>query len=345
MFSVAVTAPEKVEIVDIPEPTPGPYDAVIKTELAYLCNSTDRKVIEGHFPGVSNYPLLLGHESVGMVDNVGAKVTTFKPGDRVVGGLLLEPKDSGYSSAWGGFSEYILVKDHQAMVNDGVADSEHGWDEVFQIQKVVPAEIPVEAAGLLCTWREVYAGFRDFRLQSEDDIIIFGAGPVGLSFVRFARLLGHIFVGCVDPNAEKREKAMALGADAVFKPDDPELSRLTEKRGKPLDAVIDAVGNESIINAALPLIRMAGSVCVYGVIGQPRINLAKDSAPYNFNLLVHQWPTRKYEAAAQEPLCHWIRERMLRHEDFITAEYNIADINEAINRVTVGKALKVALRF
>jgi threonine dehydrogenase-like Zn-dependent dehydrogenase len=345
MFSVAVTAPGKVEIVDIPDPTPGPYDAIIKTELAYLCNSTDRKLIEGHFPGIEAYPLLLGHESVGLVHTIGAKVTTFKPGDRVVGGLLLEPKSSRYSSAWGGLSEYILVKDHQAMVNDGVADSDHGWDEVFQIQKVVPREIPVESAGLLCTWREVYAGFRDFRLQPDDDILIFGAGPVGLSFVRFAKLLGMKFIGCVDPNAEKREKAMAMGADAVFLRDDPELGRLAEKRGKPLDAVIDAVGNESVINAALPLIKMAGSVCVYGVIGQPNIKLAKESAPYNFNLLVHQWPTREYEAAAQEPLCQWIREGKLRHEDFVTTEYNITDIGEAIDRVIIGKALKVALRF
>ena len=79
MFSVSVTEPGKVAIVEIPDPEPGPYDAVIKTELAFLCNATDRKLIEGHFPGVENYPLLLGHESVGIVETVGEKVATFKP--------------------------------------------------------------------------------------------------------------------------------------------------------------------------------------------------------------------------------------------------------------------------
>ena len=96
MFSVSVTEPGKVAIVEIPDPEPGPYDVVIKTELAFLCNATDRKLIEGHFPGVEDYPLLLGHESVGIVDSVGEKVATFKPGQRVVGGLLLDPKTSGY---------------------------------------------------------------------------------------------------------------------------------------------------------------------------------------------------------------------------------------------------------
>lgn len=345
MFSVCATEPGNVGIVEIPDPGPGPYDAVIKTELAYLCNATDRKLIEGQFPGVEDYPLLLGHESVGIVESVGQKVISFKPGDRVVGGLLLNPTNRGYHSGWGGFSEFTLVKDHLAMVSDGVADQEHGWDELFQIQKVVPREIPVEAAGMLCTWREVYAGFRDFRLGPGEEILIFGAGPVGLSFVKFARLLGMNFIGCVDPNQSKREKAAALGADDVFAPDDKEIGRLAERRGRLLDAVVDAVGRESIINAALPLITMAGSVCVYGVIDTPDINLSKNSGPYNFNLLVHQWPTREYEAAAQEPICRWIKDGKLRYQDFITAEYKIAQIQDAIDCVKSGQALKVALRF
>src|SRR5690349_4978059 len=90
MFAVAVTEPNNLQIVEVPEPTPGPYQARIKTEVACLCNMTDRKLIEGHFPGVEQYPLLLGHETVGIVDAVGRKVRNFKVGDRVVGGLLLD---------------------------------------------------------------------------------------------------------------------------------------------------------------------------------------------------------------------------------------------------------------
>ncbi len=136
MFSIAVVGPNKVEIVEVPKPIPGDYDAVVKTEVSFLCNATDRKLIDGHFPGVETYPLLLGHESVGIVEAVGKRVTSFAPGDRTVGGLLLEPTDPQYASGWGGFSEYILVRDHQAMLNDGVADAEHGWSDLYQIQQV-----------------------------------------------------------------------------------------------------------------------------------------------------------------------------------------------------------------
>lgn len=345
MLTVAVIEPGKVQVVDIPEPVPGPYEARVRTEVACLCNATDRKLVEGHFPGVEDYPLLLGHESVGIVDAVGEKVRHFKVGDRVVGGLLLNPTDQTYASGWGGFSEYTLAGDHQAMVEDGVARPEKGWVEVYEIQRVVPPSIPVQAAVLLCTWREVYAGFGDFNLQEGDDILVFGAGPVGLSFVKFARLLGLGYVGSVEILAEKRQKAIEMGADAAFAPHDPELQNLTDKRGKPLEAVIDAVGSEDIINSATSFIKMAGSICVYGVIDKPTINLDKSRAPYNFNLLVHQWPTRFREAAAQEPLCEWISQGKLSHTEFLSAEFPISKIEEALELARSGRALKTLLRF
>jgi D-arabinose 1-dehydrogenase-like Zn-dependent alcohol dehydrogenase len=345
MFSVAVVEPNRVELVEIPDPQPGPYEAVIKTEVSYLCNRTDRKLVAGHFPGVETYPLLLGHESAGIVDTIGNKVQSFKPGDRVIGGLLLEPTDSGYASGWGGFSEFILVKDHQAMVADRVADAEHGWDELYQIQRVVPGSISARAAGLLCTWREVYAGFSDFQLNAEDDILIFGAGPVGVSFVKFARLLGMNYIGCVDPHASKREKALAMGADEVFTPQDPKLKSLAQLRAKPLDAVIDAVGSQAVINAGVALIKTAGSICVYGVIDQPTITIEKHRGPFNFNLFVHQWPTREQEDAAQEPLCDWINAQHLDYRDFITAEFPITDIAGALEHAASGQALKILLEY
>lgn len=345
MLSVAVKKPDQVELVEIPEPTPGPYEARIRSEAACLCNSTDRKLIEGHFPGVEDYPLLLGHETVGIVDAVGDKVRNFKVGDRVVGGLLLNTTDSSYASGWGGFCQYILAGDHHAMIEDGVDNAKNGWFEVYEIMRVVPPSILVEDAVMLCTWREVYGAFGDFNLKKGDDILVFGAGPVGLSFVKFARLLGLDYIGSVEPLPEKRQKAIEMGASAAFAPDDPDLNSIVEKRGKPFDAVIDAVGKESIINAALPLIKLGGSVCVYGVIDRPAVNLQKSEGPYNFNLYVHQWPTRFREAAAQEPLCEWIEAGKLSHKEFISAEFPLQQINQAIDLTNTGKTIKTLLRF
>ncbi len=345
MLSVAVVKPDQVELVDIPIPTPGPYEARIRSEAACLCNATDRKLIEGHFPGVEDYPLILGHETVGIVDAVGSKVQNFNVGDRVVGGLLLNTNTPDYASGWGGFSENILAGDHHAMVADGVANPENNWFEVYEIMRVVPNSIPIEDAVMLCTWREVYGAFGDFQFQEGDDILVFGAGPVGLSFVKFARLLGLGSICVAEPLSEKRRMALDMGADTVIAPDEGGLNALVADRGEPFDAVVDAVGKEAIINSALPLIKMGGSICVYGVIDTPQVNLQKHKGPYNFNLFVHQWPTRFREAAAQEPLCEWIEAGKLSHKEFISVEYPISQINQAIEGSKTGKTIKTLLRF
>ncbi len=345
MLAVVVVEPGRVELADLPQPTPGPYEARVKTEVASLCNATDGKLIAGHFPGVDTYPLMLGHESAGIVDAVGEKVRNFRVGDRVIGGLLFNAGDGRTASGWGGFCEYTLAADHDAMVADGVADAEHGWFEVYEIQRTVPPDIPVEAAVLLCTWREVYGGIGDFQLKPGNDLLVFGAGPVGLSFLRFGRLLGMGTIVVVDPVEAKREKASAMGANVALPPDAQALSDLVASRGKPFDAVVDAVGSPAIVNMSLPLIRMGGTIGVYGVIAEPAMTLEKGQGPYNFNLFMHQWPTRWRERAAQAPLCDWIRAGTLQAEEFVTHEFPVQQIGEAIEQVKNGKVIKALLRY
>jgi threonine dehydrogenase-like Zn-dependent dehydrogenase len=344
MRAVAVTEPNKVEIVEVGTPVPGPYQALVRTEVAYLCNATDGKLVTGHFPGVEDYPLMLGHESAGIVEAVGEKVRNFSVGNRAIGGLVFEFDDPKYHTGWGGFCEYTLCNDHDAMVEDGVADEEHGWFECYEIQRVVDPDISAEAAGLLCTWREVYGGFGDFQLSAGDDILVFGAGPVGLSFAKFGKLLGLNYIGVMDPLANKRDKAIALGADEAFDPDD-DLDAVVERRGKPFDAVIDAVGIPAITNRALPLIKMGGTIGIYGVIADDAITIEKGKGPYNFNLFVHQWPTRHREHAAQAPLCDWLRDGTLKAEEFITHEFPVEQINEALAAVQRGEVIKALLRY
>jgi threonine dehydrogenase-like Zn-dependent dehydrogenase len=186
----------------------------------------------------------------------------------------------------------------------------------------------------------VYGGFGDFQLKAGDDILVFGAGPVGLSFVKLAKLLGLGYVGIVDPLESKRRRALAMGADQAFEP-----GSVKARQGKPFDAVIDAVGRESIANAALSLIGMGGAICIYGVLAEPSITIHKNKGPYNFNLFVHQWPTRWRERAAMEPLCRWVRAGKLRAADFITHEFPVERIAEAVEAVSGGEALKVLLRY
>jgi len=345
MRTVSVNRPGEVEIVNLAAPEPGPYQALVRTEAACLCNATDGKLVSGHFPGVDTYPLILGHESAGIAEAVGEKVKTFQVGQRAIGGLVFDFKEPGYASGWGGFSEYVLVNDHDAMVADGVADEAHGWFECYEIQRPVPDDIGLPEAVMMCTWREVFGGFGDFNLQAGQDILVFGAGPVGLSFTRFGKLLGIRSIGVVDPLPQKRDKALAMGADEVFSPEDVESERFLTQNGARYDVIIDAVGSGRIVNAALPLVKMGGSIGVYGVIADNAITIEKGKGPYNFNLLMHQWPTRSRERAAMEPLCEWIRSGKLTASEFITHEFKLEEIGDALEAVKSGNVIKALLAY
>lgn len=346
MRSLAVMKPNEMALVDVPKPAFGPYDALIKSEVDFICNATDRKLIEGHFPGIGaeGYPMLLGHENAGIVEEVGAKVKTFKPGDRVIGGLIWDTP-APYKSGWGGNSDYVVARDHLAMVADGVADEAHGWNDLYQIMKKVPSDIQPDAAAMLCTWREVYAAFQDFHLKPEDKILVFGAGPVGLSFINFAKNKGFKFIASVEPAKEKHALAKRLGADVVYTPDQDFVAQFQKDAGSLADAVIDAVGNPKITNASLPLLKLGASMCVYGVMADDVITVEKGKGPLNFNLFIHQWPTRVFEAAATEPLCEWIREGKVKADDFITGRFPIEDFEKAFAATRQPGSIKTMITF
>ena len=106
MKTVAVTAPGQVEIIDTPQPTPGPYQALVRTELACVCNKTDGELVHGSFPGMEEaFPFALGHESVGRVEQIGDKVRNFTAGDRAVSGLVFDLGVEGNSPSETGVCE------------------------------------------------------------------------------------------------------------------------------------------------------------------------------------------------------------------------------------------------
>ena len=355
MRSVAVTRSGTVELRSIEEPKIGPYDALVRTELSYICNATDRKIVHRHFPGLpeSSYPLLLGHESVGIVQDTGPKVTGFKQGDRVIGALHLNPGEAGLGSAWGGHSEFTVVRDYAAMIREGAVRPEDGWNELFQIQLTVPLSIDPETAALMCTWREVYSAFHeDFSLRDARRILVFGAGPVGLSFVLFAKLAGVSAVTIVDPIPEKRDLATALGADNSIEPCSETLNPIDRNMGGSLpsadtgfDAVVDAVGSARIIDQAASLISNGGKICGYGVTADSHFQIKRMHSPHNFELLVHQWPTRAAEARAHSAVIELINAGKIPGESFVTAEYPVESISEAMADAGSGSNLKTRIRF
>lgn len=344
MKSVIITEPGRVEIQEVDMPVITPYQALVKTEMVALCNATDSKLIAGHFPGEDQYPMALGHENVGIVIQVGAKVKHFKVGDRVIGGLNATFSTSGLHSGWGGFSEYVVVNDFEVLHEEGLATAEQGCWDSFEIQNTVPADVQPEEAVIACTWREILGAFKDFRLEPGKKVMVFGAGPVGLSFVKLGKLFGLAQIDIVDMLPAKLELARRMGADNGYTPAQVATPEFIAAAARSYDTIIDAVGLPAVVNSALPLIKMAGDICVYGVMTKhPTLNL--DEAPYNFNLYIHRWPTRQEEKAAMQPLAQWIREGKLSASDFISHRFRIDQIGQALEAVRRGEVIKTVFTF
>jgi len=345
MEALIVESPGSVSLKKLKRPVPGEYEALVCMEMIAICNSTDLKIVNGKFPGINNYPTTLGHEGIGRVVFTGEKVRNFKIGDRVLNPMTLKTGVEGLSSSWGTMAQYSLVGDFAAMVEDGVNDEEHGFDLCFETQKIIPSEISNREAILLPTWREVFSSFSDFGITKGKSVLVFGGGPVGLSFVAIAKAYGLKNV-CLSTRSDwKLKKADKLAADHIFKADDELIFNCKNYIDCGFDVIIDAVGEEEIINTALGLISFNGTIGVYGTISENNITLKNISSQYNWKLVMHQWPDYKKEAAAHEPLCEMIRNKQISSEEFITQEIGFKDLSKAFDLIEQNKALKIIINL
>lgn len=96
---------------------------------------------------------------------------------------------------------------------------------------------------------------------------------------------------------------------------------------------------------ALPLLRRGGSHCIYGVLTGGPLHIDRKLADFNFNLFVHQWPTRQYEREAQSTLCQWIREGKLTSKDFITHRFPLKNIADGFAAVRERKVVKALIEY
>lgn len=319
----------------------GPYEAKVKVLSCGVCNGTDMKIIHQKFKGVENYPVVLGHEGLGEVVELGEKVRHLKIGDRVLMpyiGALPE----GLSSAWGGYAEYNVVTDFQSMLDDGLEPEAFAY-----AQRVVPNEIdPVDAA-MIITLREVYSTMGIFGFEAGKSLAVLGLGPVGLSFVRMAKLMGMGPVVAMDLDDEKLALAKKLGADHVINTRGqsiPDAVRATLPEG--VDFALDAVGVTGFIADGMAIIKPDAKVCVYGISEQMTAPLDWSKNPYNWTLHFNQFPDKKREGAAHDQIIRWILDGTLDLKDFVSHRIPFAEMGRAFDMIEAKeKMLKMVVEF
>ncbi|MBN9263996.1 MAG: NAD(P)-dependent alcohol dehydrogenase [Hyphomicrobium sp.] len=273
MKAAIFVEPGRIVLDQKPIPDPGPLDAVIRITTTTICG-TDVHILKGEYPVAKG--LTVGHEPVGIITKLGAQVSGFKEGQRVIAGAITPSGTStaclcgfhsqdgaGTESGWkaiggwkfgntidGAQAEYLLVPDAMANLSpvpDGLTD-----EQVLMCPDILSTG---------------FSGAERGGVRIGDAVAVFAQGPIGLCATAGAQLMGATTIIAVESVPARMEMARRMGASHVvdFKTADPvaEIMRLTNGRG--VDVAIEALGRQETFEWALKVLRPGGTLSSLGV--------------------------------------------------------------------------------
>src|SRR4029077_19303226 len=275
-----VKEPLTIEAIDIDKPWG--REVLVRTVATGVCHS-DLHVVDGvgRFP--LDRPIVLGHEGAGIVEAVGADVTTVRVGDHVVaclsgfcgscpqclsghpnlcpGGIVARPDSAAPRLSQQGrpVRQFIAISSY----------AEKMLLHENSIVKIDP-EIPLDRAALVgCgVLTGVGAALRSSGLQAGQTVAVFGCGGVGLSIVQGARIGGARQIIGVDMFDGKLEMAKRGGATHVVNSaqDDPVKAIRALTKGAGVDHAFEAVGNATLVRQAIESLAIRGTATIVGVM-------------------------------------------------------------------------------
>jgi len=267
MNAVVFRGQGRVAVDEVARPSAGPGEAVVRITTTTICG-TDVHIVRGEYPVKPG--LVLGHEPVGVIDELGPGLNDlYQVGQRVIVGAITpcgqcfyclngsHSQCGGPLGGWrfgntinGAWAEYLLVPDARAnlaVIPDGLTD-----EQVVLIPDIF-------STGL--------SGAESGQIRVGDAVAVFAQGPIGLCATLGARLLGAGLIIGVDSNPTRLEMARRFGANEVIdiRETDPvaRIKALTEGRGA--DVTIEALGRQETFENALRATRPGGTLSSLGV--------------------------------------------------------------------------------
>jgi len=252
MKAAVITAPGKIAIENVEDPTPGVNEVVVEVAAVGICG-TDLHIFEGEF--APKLPIVPGHEMSGTIVAVGRDVTDIKIGDKVAVDPSLHCGECFYCRRARG----NLCENWNALgVTFPGAAAEFLLSPKKNIHKL-PAGIDLKAAALIEPLSCAVRGFDQLPRNPGSNYLIYGSGTMGLMMAEMARVNGAANVCIVDLNSEKLETAKVLG----FKNTANSVDNFDYPRG--FDVVIDCTGIVAAIKDGLKHVMPGGTFLQFGV--------------------------------------------------------------------------------
>jgi (R,R)-butanediol dehydrogenase / meso-butanediol dehydrogenase / diacetyl reductase len=253
MKAAVTTEQHGFDIIEIPDPTPGPGQLVIKVTACGVCGS-DIKA-QPFMPA----GMVMGHELGGEIVAVGSEAGDWREGTNVAVLPVISCGSCRYCAA--GAVSHCTESRYIGMGPDGGGFAEFA---------VIPARhafaLPGEMAGTYPALVEPFAvglhGVHSAAVRPGEDVLVVGAGGVGLTTIAWARALGAQRVTAVDPDAQRRESARAMGATDV-------AASVTDADADGYDAALECVGRSELLQACQAAVRPRGRLVISGACIEP----------------------------------------------------------------------------
>lgn len=334
MQAVEFTAPEQITIKTLDNPTCGENEVVVKISQVGICG-TDIHIVHNDYH--STFPLIAGHEFVGQVVETGNQVNSLRAGDRVAVDPNLycgecyycRQEQSNHCLNWqgvgitrpGGFAEYVAVPSRACyLVPDALTDTQAAFIE--------PLSCVIHALKRLRTW-------------PGDDILIFGAGPMGLLLVQAMRHTGASQIVVVEKQHDRRNLALSMGANTAISPDVDLAQQLFTVSPHGYAIVIDATGVLEVIQQALQFLKPRGQYLQFGVTSKGATVQWEPYDIYHKDLTIIGSFALCYTF---QPAVAWLAHHVVEVEPLVSNILPLAEFQQGFKDFAEGKTLKVHIR-
>lgn len=348
--------PLVVEEVDIDPPKKD--EVKVKIAATAVCHS-DIHTIMGEIPG--KLPFIAGHESAGYIEEVGEEVTSVKAGDPVLASLLISCGKCLYcKTGRSHLCETTWSRDIESPYRNKKGQSltqlfkigsfaEYTILDESQVVKI-PGDMPMDRAALLACG--VITGFgavvNRARVEVMSSCVIIGTGGVGLNAVQGAAISGAGPVIALDLSDEKLEAARTFGATHTVNPGKVDAVKAVQDLtgGRGADYVFITVGNAKAIEQGASMSAPCGMTVM---VGLPKMSDTITLSPFPF-ILGERTLTGSFMGTTElqtdiPKMVELYKAGILKLDELITGRYPLDQINEAIDSVVKGQALRNVIMF
>ncbi len=256
-----VHRPDVLGLDEVPRPTPGPRDVLVRVVVCGICGTDLGYLATGGLRGSGEQPMPLGHELSGVIDSIGDEVEDLRPGMRVV----VNPDDDaiGNGGPEGGFCDTVLVRNARSGRNI----------------HVLPDSVPFELAALVEPLSVALHGVNRAKVKPDSQVVVYGAGMIGLGVIVNLRRRGVCDIVVVDRQDCRLALARRMGATATINPDHEDLrTALAKLHGESTKygfatvntrIFIDAAGAGSLLQRTVEMCAHGARIVIVAVYRQP----------------------------------------------------------------------------